>query len=216
MNRLHPSPTAPAAAAAPPAEAWPALPAAGQVGAVAAPAWAARVRQVERVYRHIAATRMHGLPVLNARLQVQALGFAPLPQAADSLLGVLVTPWFMNLLRLPRQALASASAAMAAGPASGAASPVPAGESMAPPGWLAVGCSGERRLGGQALHFIGGQEAEVGIYEAASLFSPMFQFADQAAAVATAHEVLRLLRQAPPVGPGDAAVEQGAGTGDAL
>ena len=53
-----------------------------------------------------------------------------------------------------------------------------------------------RRYGEHALDFTGAHEAEgLGAWEQASLFSPMFAFADQPAAVATAHEVMRQLRQ---------------------
>ena len=46
------------------------------------------------------------------------------------------------------------------------------------------------------LDVTGAHEAEgLGAWEQASLFSPMFAFADQPAAVATAREVMRLLRQ---------------------
>ena len=60
----------------------------------------ARVERLEAVFRDIAATRMVGVPLLHPGLQVQAVGFAPEPEGSSAL-GVLVTPWFMNLLRLP-------------------------------------------------------------------------------------------------------------------
>tara|TARA_Y100000589_G_scaffold60972_2_gene52005 strand:- start:7269 stop:7805 length:537 start_codon:yes stop_codon:yes gene_type:complete len=44
--------------------------------------------------------RMDGLPFLNPRLQVRALGFQPWQQYW---LGVMVTPWFMNFMLLPRE-----------------------------------------------------------------------------------------------------------------
>ncbi|MBK1614569.1 hypothetical protein CKO44_13935 [Rubrivivax gelatinosus] len=129
----------------------------------------ARVAALETTFREIAATRFHGLPLLNARLQVQAIAFAP--QAGDdgdAAVGVLLTPWFMNLVRLPAGAT------------------------------LAVGAKGERRVGGRVFEFIGAHEDRCGAFEACSLFSPMHEFADQAAAVATAHELLAQLRPAAP------------------
>lgn len=146
-----------------------------------------RIDALESAFRHIAATRMRGLPLLHAPLQVQAVGFAP--AGAGWALGVLVTPWFMNLLRLPLQPLVALPTALPT-------SPAPA----ATPACLAIGQDGVREIGGESLHFIGAHEPRLGHYEVCSLFSPMFQFVDQAAAVATAHEVLRLLRQpaAPP------------------
>ncbi|MGR6807000.1 [NiFe]-hydrogenase assembly chaperone HybE [Sphaerotilus natans] len=165
-----------------------------------------RLAGLEAVFRRIATTRMRGVPVLNPALSVQAIGFGPdplrtAPDAAPTMLGVLVTPWFMNLLRLPLQPVdgRDAAALQAAG--------------LAPLGRTVV-----RRYGEHALDFTGAHEAGeasgfseapglmLGAWEQASLFSPMFAFADQPAAVATAREVMRLLRQswretAPPPAP---------------
>jgi [NiFe] hydrogenase assembly HybE family chaperone len=133
----------------------------------------ARVAQLEQVFAHIGAARMQGVPVLNAALRVQAVGFEVLDsEQPPMLLGILVTPWFMNLLRLP---LASDSAAVAPQP----------------------GSKRGHVCGGQLFEFIAGQEEALGSFEACSLFSPMFEFADQAGAVATATEVLKLLRTPP-------------------
>ncbi len=49
-------------------------------------------------YRRIHAERMQGLPIVNAALDVATAGFRPFESHA---LGVLVTPWFMNLVVLP-------------------------------------------------------------------------------------------------------------------
>lgn len=134
-----------------------------------------RVDLLERTFRHIASTRMAGVPVLHAALQVRAVGFAPQPDEPDWALGVLVTPWFMNLLRLPLQPLADPTSASAAG-------------------CLEVGRDLQRRIGSEALYFVGAHEERLGHFEQCSLYSPMFHFADQAAAVATAAEVMKLLR----------------------
>ncbi|MGB5211337.1 MAG: [NiFe]-hydrogenase assembly chaperone HybE [Gammaproteobacteria bacterium] len=48
-------------------------------------------------YRRIAA-RMQGLPVLNPALEVEAVGFRTWEQHQ---IGVLITPWFMNLVLIP-------------------------------------------------------------------------------------------------------------------
>lgn len=124
-----------------------------------------QLARLEAVFRDIAATRMEGVPLLHAGLQVQAVDFAPEPEG-DFALGVLVTPWFMNLMRLP---LGTAEV-------------------------LAPGQVGAQRLGEHRLRFIGAHEAAFGPYEMCSLASPMFEFADQKAAVATAREVLVRLR----------------------
>jgi [NiFe] hydrogenase assembly HybE family chaperone len=129
----------------------------------------ARVAQLERVFAHIGATRMHGVPVLNTALRVQAVGFEVVAESDKQVLqGILITPWFMNLLRLP---LASNKV------------------SVVVPGSKRCHLCGE-----QLFEFIAGQEEALGCFEACSLFSPMFEFADQAGAVFTATEILKLLR----------------------
>ena len=129
---------------------------------------AARVDLLTRCYRHIAATRMQGVALMNRALRVRAVGFEPWAEG-DAALGVLVTPWFMNLVWLP---LAQPAA------------PLP------------VGVARPREIGGQRLEFIGMDEAwgGLGSHEACSLFSPMFEFADAATAEATAQAVLTQLR----------------------
>jgi len=49
-------------------------------------------------YQKIYEERMQGVPVVNTRLAVEAVGFDPW-QGGE--LGVLITPWFMNLVLLP-------------------------------------------------------------------------------------------------------------------
>lgn len=147
-----------------------------------------RVAVLQAVFTEIAETRMAGLPVCNPRLQVEALGFEPVRQAdlrASGLagpeaahdgghwlpplcLGVLVTPWFMNLVCLPLLR-----------------------DDRCPP-------AGQARLlhiGGHALSFLTSHEPELGSFGCCSLFSPMQDFASAAAARATAMAVLEALRR---------------------
>lgn len=140
-------------------------------------AWSqSRVQTLEQVFAHIAATRMQGVPVQNHALRVQAVGFAPQadPNGGEWLLGILVTPWFMNLVCLPLD-LAHAGEAV-----------------------LGVGQKAKRQISSQTFEFIGAHEDGLGAFACCSLFSPMFEFADHAAAVATACEVLNLLRTPAP------------------
>lgn len=128
--------------------------------------------QLEALFRDIAATRMQGIPILNPALQVEAIGFQQWDGPQGRLwVGVLLTPWFMNLLLLP--AVADSLPAVP-----------PTGETVI-------------ALPGDALPFMAGHEAALGDYRLCSLFSPVLQFADQDSARATALEVLKLLFPAP-------------------
>jgi [NiFe] hydrogenase assembly HybE family chaperone len=133
----------------------------------------ARVAQLEQTFAQISSTRMQGIPLLNTFLHVQAVGFEALAEGdAQMLEGILITPWFMNLLRLP---LAPAAAASAPEP----------------------GSKHSHLCGAQWFEFIAAHENALGSFEACSLFSPMFEFVDQASAVSTAIEILKLLRTPP-------------------
>lgn len=127
-----------------------------------------RAAELEAKFIGIERTRMAGVPVLHRGLRVQALGFEPADEQAA--IGVLLTPWFMNLLRFPLEACASRQG---------------------------IGRTRSLLVGGEAFDFIGAFEPGFGAYGACSLFSPMFEFADQSAAVATARAVLELVRTAP-------------------
>lgn len=146
----------------------------------------ARTDALVALFDCIAQTRMAGVPILNPALRVETFGFELCEDIAASVvaetrfrtkaralelpaaLGVLITPWFMNLVWFP---LARSDQADG------------------------VGCSRLRRVGEECFDFIGGYEPGFGCYEACSLFSPMFEFADPAAARATACAVLDTLRQ---------------------
>ncbi|HDR8918931.1 [NiFe]-hydrogenase assembly chaperone HybE [Burkholderia vietnamiensis] len=125
-------------------------------------------------YTTVAATTMLGMPVVHPGLRVEAVAFGPYPAGGDAsgdLLGILVTPWFMNLVWLPG--------------ANGAAQPCPS------PGQLAA-----RRVGAVEFDWIGAHVPQAGAHACCSLFSPMFDFSDHASAVATARAVLAQLRSA--------------------
>jgi [NiFe] hydrogenase assembly HybE family chaperone len=133
-----------------------------------------RVQALAQAFEHIGRTRMVGVPVQNSQLGVQAIGFeatSGLDNGPEALTGILITPWFMNLVRLPVAADAPTK------------------------GWLAPGCKARRTLGCERFQFIGASEEGLGAFEVCSLFSPMFEFANQEAAVATAIQVLTLLRE---------------------
>jgi len=117
--------------------------------------------QLETTFGHIRSTRMADVPILNEAIGVEAVGFREID---EGLLGVLVTPWFMNLMLLPVDAAA----------------------------WKDQ-CAGEKTvhsLPAGSYEFIAGSEDGVGDYRMCSLFSPMFEFADHEAAVETAAAVM--------------------------
>ncbi|MDO9315415.1 MAG: [NiFe]-hydrogenase assembly chaperone HybE [Burkholderiaceae bacterium] len=135
-----------------------------------------RVADLVALFAAIERTRMAGVPVLNRALRVEAVGFELVAaDAGDAVagLGILITPWFMNLVRLPLQRHDDS----------------------------AVGHTQMHQMNGRALEFIGAHEPAFGSFAACSLFSPVFEFSDQAAARNTALAVLALLRAqpAPPV-----------------
>lgn len=129
-----------------------------------------RVAGLVARFEAIARTRMAGVPILHPGLRVEAVGFAPAGEGVDAVLtGVLITPWSMNLLRLP---LAAATMA-------------------------AAGMSRWRPLGDGEIEFLGAHDEVLGAYEQCSLFSPMGGFRDAAHARETAEAVLAMLRPAP-------------------
>lgn len=117
--------------------------------------------QLETTFEHIRSTRMADVPILNDVIGVEAVGFREID---DGLLGVLITPWFMNLMLLPK----------------------------APDAWEGQR-PGEKTLHSLpagSYEFIAGLEEGIGDYRMCSLFSPMFEFADHGAAVETAVAVM--------------------------
>lgn len=142
-----------------------------------------RVEQLQACFVHIAKTRMQGVALLNPSLRVRALGFQIMAGEAAAM-GVLVTPWFMNLLCLPL-----------------ARSDEP----------QRIGQQSIRHMGGEDFAFLGMHEEQgVGSFEACSLFSPMFEFQDCVAAESTAFAVLEWLRRPPanqPASPREHVVE---------
>jgi [NiFe] hydrogenase assembly HybE family chaperone len=127
-----------------------------------------RLREAfERIHRE----RMAGLPILHPDLRVAVIGGR---RWQHDWIGVLLTPWCMNLVLLP-------------GP--GAARR---------PG--SAGSTQRLVLPAGTFELVASHEAGVGAFAACSLFSPMHGFADQAAAVATAEAVMQALF-APPEAP---------------
>jgi [NiFe] hydrogenase assembly HybE family chaperone len=127
---------------------------------------------LETKFNEILAKRMRGLPIINSALSVQAIGF---DRFGEDWLGILITPWFMNLLLLP-------------GPDSIWRNRQP-------------GTKIDKHFPYGVFEFTLASEAQIGAYALCSLFSPMFQFENQAAALASAQAALQgLLAEAAPRG----------------
>jgi [NiFe] hydrogenase assembly HybE family chaperone len=120
--------------------------------------------RLEAAFRSIHERRMQGLPLLNPALAVEAVGFG---HWESHWLGVLITPWFMNLMLMPRE----------------------------PEAWrgAAAGDAVTYLFPAGSFEFIAGRDDALGDYQSCSLFSPMFQFADQDAARLTAAAALQAL-----------------------
>lgn len=116
-------------------------------------------------FERIAATRMAGLPMNNPALRVAAVGFRPWQEAYW--VGVLITPWTINLMVL--------------------------GDRTAGDLRLAADCRRTWEFPSGRYDFMGGEEPECGAYQSCSLFSPAFEFADQAAAETTAADIVEAL-----------------------
>jgi [NiFe] hydrogenase assembly HybE family chaperone len=122
------------------------------------------VGALQQAFRTVLDKQMRDMPMLNPALRVEAVGFRPW---SDHWLGILVTPWFMNLVLMPRVTAK----------------------------WQTIGARESRHYVFPAgvFEFIGARDAALGDYQACSLFSPMFEFADQREARDTAVAALDAL-----------------------
>ena len=112
-------------------------------------------------FRSIHEQRMRGLPFINTQLQVETIGFR---EFQDFEIGVLITPWFMNLILLP---------------GSGVSADIEQGHSV-----TACFPSGD-------IEFTAAQDEELGLYFSAVLFSTVADVPDQATAQDLAVEVMK-------------------------
>jgi [NiFe] hydrogenase assembly HybE family chaperone len=112
--------------------------------------------RLEAAFRAVEA-RMGDLPFINPQLKVEAVGFAPWK---SYWLGVMVTPWSMNLVLVARD----------------------------PAAWRSLPPGEKRRYVFPAgnYDFVSATDPAIGEYFACSLFSPMLDFLDHDTAVVTA------------------------------
>ena len=122
------------------------------------------VARYEAIYKE----RMRDLPIVNERLAVEAVGFG---QGEDQDLGILITPWFMNLVLLPDS------------------------------GRLADMVQGDRvdcRFPSGSCELTVYHDEQLGSYLAAVLFRTVADFPDQDIARAVAEEALAQILTEPP------------------
>jgi len=121
----------------------------------------AAVARLEADFREIYSGKMRDVPLCNHSLHVQAVGFQPW---GGHYLGVLIAPWFMNLVLL-------------AGPDDN---------------WTALEPGAKELIGfpSGSYEFIHNAREQVGGYKACSLFSPMRDFNSQMQAVDVARAVM--------------------------
>lgn len=119
--------------------------------------------RIAATYRNVLDQRMQGLPFVNPALAVEAVAFGPWE---GRWLGVVVTPWSINLALAPYD----------------------------PSAWQRVEKGGKRsyRFPAGNYEFIGATDEDLGELQLCSLFSPVLEFADHE----TARLVATLAREA--------------------
>ncbi len=123
-----------------------------------------KIYTLEAVFNRIYRERMSDMPMVNRQLEVHAIGFQPWNQ---HYLGVLITPWFMNLMLLP-------------------------GDSEDWSGLQELSKQTHVFPSGR-YEFIIGRDDDIGSYQMCSLFSPMFEFTSDDTAVETAQIIMQEL-----------------------
>jgi len=108
------------------------------------------------VFSKIRTERMHDVPIVNPRLEVEVIGVR---EWNGHWLALLVTPWFINLMLLPQTDEQGAA-------------------------WRSLGLGAEvaHRFPAGRFDFLIGEADGIGRYQMCSLFSPVLEFQDQVAA----------------------------------
>ena len=124
-------------------------------------------RGLEKHFQFVHETRMADIPILNPALQVQAVGFE---HTEHGCLGVLITPWFINLMLVPCE-----------------------GDTWED---LPVGSTQTHRFPSGSYEFIVNHEDEIGRFQSCSLLSPVLEIGDQDTAIQVALASLHAVHDA--------------------
>jgi [NiFe] hydrogenase assembly HybE family chaperone len=127
------------------------------------------VARLQAKFEEIATVRMASLPILNPALRVETVGFRVWE---GRWLGVLVTPWTINLVLMPTE--------------------------DAPLEILQLDEQKTWHFPSGAYQFMGLNEADLGVSHICPLISPVFEFSTHEEAVAVANELVEALFVATP------------------
>ncbi len=127
-------------------------------------------KTLEDLFNRIREERMHDVPILNPKLSVEAIGFQ---EWNGYWIGVLLTPWFMNLMLLPTE--------------------------DCDVDWTSqdIGSKHMHVFPAGKLEFILGNESAIGRFLLCSLFSPVFEFSDHDTARIVAKSALEEVFRTP-------------------
>ncbi len=133
-----------------------------------------RIHALVTYFQRVQQERMQDVPLLNHALKVEAVQLVCEASALNEnsiAEGVLITPWFMSLLRLPLYKQMHDER---------------------------VGHGFVREFGLASFDFLGAYDKDVGYFETCALFSPMFDFETQDQARDTAQAALQEIREGSP------------------
>ena len=123
-----------------------------------------QAKAIEKTFQRIEQEQMQDIPLLNPALRVQSIGFQTYEGRT---LGIIITPWMMNLLMLPAEH----------------------------DDWseLKLGDKTHHRLPANEYRFMVNEIDGIGICQTHSLYSPMHEFLNQDHAVAAAENFMQTL-----------------------
>jgi len=123
--------------------------------------------RLEAAFEKVHRERMYDVPILNAALGIKAVGTRAVKAGW---LSALVTPWFINMMLLPRTPEQTQDFCT-----------------------LQIGSTVVHSFPAGCFEFIVGEEGDLGRYQMCSLFSPVLEFESHGAAVITAESAIAVL-----------------------